>query len=928
MIFYPFGNVTNDLALARQDDAFTTIPLSFDLPFFGELFRAIHVSTNGIIFFGQGSTAYVPSPFPLNGTKCVAAYWVDSDPREGGDVFYREVFDPDLLTSISNEVRSRFVTYSSFRSSWAFIVTFNNVPRFGCRGSSVHPCQKVVNHQTILTSNGIDSFVIFLYDKLGYEFAQIGFNAGDGKRYFLVPNSNTANISTYALEESNVGEAGKWMFSITSEISSVCSSSGFLEVYPKKVFYFGGQEILITGPCFQTNQTSINVEFGNIDVNCSVVDNLKVQCVSPYIDNIGMIQLIIRYDDKIYTSFIITHDENDEIVEFSKFQVNRGNIDEAFTLDWNATTSENNILLSGVQEDIEVDANGNVVGFSRQQISIKVPNIGTFDYQPSQFGTSTRLKRSIFPLIRKILLFVGKAYFRRVVLDIAVQLSCDVWYNLQPNQQEMERIKDRESRRNPCQPSVPPNFPVSLPGNFEKDDACHPSKKFLFFFSLCSFFHPGSKGCYRSTNNPDNIATQCCYNSDNQLLIGPPGGGTLDMYDSNKSKFQHFMKDVLPYLLCCKLTSKCDKYYEKRPSVDSRYFVPPVVRRANGDPHFITMDNMSYDFNPVGEFIYLQAPELSVQVRMSQYIDNNGIPKQASYFSAFAIKSSTSQVIQVELTALKTLKVKAGNDILYSGVWSLGNISVEFSNSTNIYVESSLGLKLQVQALNGILHAIVMLEQRLKGQVYGLIGNWDDNPENDLMLPNKTFISRNSSNQDIHYQFGMQWATNEITSLFSYPDGLSWRDYQNTNFLPFFGTPPSDSRCNGDMSCLFDLHVTGNISVALSNIEVKKQASDTESMYKEISETCLLNVNISNGKVQLIYDTNNLTNVIYQISCSSGYRLSGSERVTCVKGNLSESFGTCNKFTPVTVSSSANIIRSGFGIAFLFGLNKLVIQAQ
>ena len=921
MVFYPFGSGTNDLALARQDDAFTTIPLSFDIPFFGELFRAIHVSTNGIIFFGRGSTAYIPSPFPLNETRCVAAYWVDSDPREGGDVFYREVFDPDLLASISNEIRSKYVTYSSFRSSWAFIVTFNDVPRFGCGRNSQNTCNKVVNHQTILTSNGIDSFVIFLYDKLGYDFAQIGFNAGDGKRYFLVPNSNTANISTYALQESNVGEAGKWMFSITSEITSACSSSGLLEVYPKKVFYFGGQEILITGPCFQTNQTFINVEFGEIAVNCSLLDSLKVQCLSPYIDNIGMIPLIIRYEDKNYTSFIITHDENDEIVNFSNFQVNRGSIDATFTLNWNVTTNENYTLLSGVQEDIEIDANGNVVGFSRQQVSLKVPNIGTFDFQPSQFATPTRLKRSILPLIRKVLVFVGKAYFRHVVLDNDLQFSCDVWYNLQPNEQEMERIKDRESRRNPCQPSVPPNFPVTLPGNFERDDACHPSKKILFFFSLCSIFHPGAKGCYRSTNNPDNIATQCCYNSDNQLLIGPPAGGTLDMYDSNKSKFKHFMKDVLPYLLCCKLTSKCDKYYEKRPSVDSRYFVPPVVRRANGDPHFVTMDNTSYDFNPVGEFIYLQAPELTVQVRITQYVDNTGIQKQGSYFSAFVIKSSTSEVVQVELTALKSLKVKVGNDFLYSGVWSFGNISIDFSNSTNVYVESSLGLKLQIQALNGLLHSIVMLEQRLKGKVYGLIGNWDDNPENDLMLPNKTFIPTNSSTYDIHYQFGMTWATNESTSLFSYPEGLSWRDYQNANFVPFFGIPPPDSRCNGDMSCLFDLYVTGNVNVALSNIVVKKQANDVETLYKEISETCLLNVNISNGKVQLIYNTTDLTNVVYQISCNSGYQLSGSERVTCIKGKLSESIGTCNKFIPV---SSANFIASGFGMIFLFGLNNLI----
>ena len=46
--------------------------------------------------------------------------------------------------------------------------------------------------------------------------AQIGFNAGDGLRYYLVPNSNSASINSTALSTSNVGIPGKWMFSTDS----------------------------------------------------------------------------------------------------------------------------------------------------------------------------------------------------------------------------------------------------------------------------------------------------------------------------------------------------------------------------------------------------------------------------------------------------------------------------------------------------------------------------------------------------------------------------------------------------------------------------------------------------------------------------------------------------------------------------------------
>ncbi|ESO09006.1 hypothetical protein HELRODRAFT_74144, partial [Helobdella robusta] len=205
---YPHGLQAQDAALAKQDDAFTTININFEFPFFGKTFSQIHISTNGIIFFGQGSTQYVPTPFPINGTLSVAAYWVDSDPRMGGDIYYREEFDPAILNQINRFIKSKFVQFNTFTSSWSLIVTFSNVSRYDCQGSAEYPCQNVVNHQTILTSNGIHSFVIFLYDRLEYSNAQIGFNAGDGKRFYQVDYSNTVNISKYALENSNVGSPG------------------------------------------------------------------------------------------------------------------------------------------------------------------------------------------------------------------------------------------------------------------------------------------------------------------------------------------------------------------------------------------------------------------------------------------------------------------------------------------------------------------------------------------------------------------------------------------------------------------------------------------------------------------------------------------------------------------------------------------------
>ena len=78
---------------------------------------------------------------------------------------------------------------------------------------------------------------------------------------------------------------------------------------------------------------------------------------------------------------------------------------------------------------------------------------------------------------------------------------------------------------------------------------------------------------------------QCCYGENGILIIGPPGGGTVDLVSPDVSTIRHFIHDVLPYLLCCKagIFSDCEEYYSKRPSdrgVDFSPQPPPRKKYA------------------------------------------------------------------------------------------------------------------------------------------------------------------------------------------------------------------------------------------------------------------------------------------------------------------------------------------------------------
>ena len=84
----------------------------------------------------------------------------------------------------------------------------------------------------MLATDGLLSFVIFLYadgkiqwttgdasggtNGFGGTPAQVGFDAGDGIRYFAVPSSQTDEIINIA-DTSNVGIPGMWIFRIDGQ---------------------------------------------------------------------------------------------------------------------------------------------------------------------------------------------------------------------------------------------------------------------------------------------------------------------------------------------------------------------------------------------------------------------------------------------------------------------------------------------------------------------------------------------------------------------------------------------------------------------------------------------------------------------------------------------------------------------------------------
>ncbi|XP_031586368.1 sushi, nidogen and EGF-like domain-containing protein 1 [Oreochromis aureus] len=268
--FYPFGRDKGDSQTIAQDDGGSgLLEISVAFPFFGDRHTGLYVNNNGLVSFLREVSQFTPVAFPIAGDRrVVAPFWADVDNRRAGTVFYRESQDPMILRKASGDVRTYFSEFPNFNATWVHISTWHQVTFFG--GNSQTP---VNTFQVVLITDGELSFTIFQYNNitwttgmhassggnlvgLGGIAAQAGFNAGDGKRYFNIPGSRTADVVNVE-GTTNVGFPGKWVFRIDDANVEVGSCNNSASVCPH------------LRPCLNGGQCIDDCIKGNPSFTCS-----------------------------------------------------------------------------------------------------------------------------------------------------------------------------------------------------------------------------------------------------------------------------------------------------------------------------------------------------------------------------------------------------------------------------------------------------------------------------------------------------------------------------------------------------------------------------------------------------------------------------------------------------------------------------------
>jgi len=371
-----------------------------------------------------------------------------------------------------------------------------------------------------------------------------------------------------------------------------------------------------------------------------------------------------------------------------------------------------------------------------------------------------------------------------------------------------------------CPTSYPSQNPLFVP-----DSNCNNQTCFLHGQPQCLT----SIKTY-SNDAGDSISFTCCY---------PSGSAPVKIFGSYgpltgmvQQTIKQFIGDMLPKFFCCQRSSAlaCTNFRRKREtppatnicnlkrSLEPDSSLPFAHALCYGDPHFLTFDNKYWSFNAQGEFTLLKTSATTIQGRFEKFESTTAtsltaliISEAGSYVSFY---TSTDSPIVIYLGENKLpLKIDVGSYYTTANGITIFNIQ---DDQFNIILPS--GISIILLADYGVLGFVTIFPSELKGiDTYGLLGNWNDNMNDEFKFLDGTTYPIDSNESLIYSNFGLSYALTQAESLFKYPNGKNFDDYNDLDFIPSFTTEFANSglelqaelACEGTGlnkdACLFDV---------------------------------------------------------------------------------------------------------------------------
>ncbi|PFX16461.1 Sushi domain-containing protein 2, partial [Stylophora pistillata] len=334
------------------------------------------------------------------------------------------------------------------------------------------------------------------------------------------------------------------------------------------------------------------------------------------------------------------------------------------------------------------------------------------------------------------------------------------------------------------------------------------------------------------------IFRKCCYSTfledSGALLTDSNDAGGLEVLYRNKP--EDLMDDAEAKQACCVDSFSCQLYDDLRPTDNCGGFFILPRRWFWGDPHFKTLDDKNYTFNGVGEYTMVDGKDgkFKLQARTVLAPGNLSI---ATVFSAGAAQETGSSKVEVRIKSGGGVQMYI-NGALYSGLDSLtsvskdigGNLRAAKKNPGCVEVTFKSGSGVEFCEAKGMMSFVVTLGNEFLNNTKGLLGTYNNNPDDDFTLPNGNVLDPNSNSSTIHYDFGLNWQITANESLFTYGPNESVHTFANANFKPMFveeikwadnaTEQAAKKACGDDAVCLFDAASTNDVSIGTNSKDV------------------------------------------------------------------------------------------------------------
>lgn len=228
-----------------------------------------------------------------------------------------------------------------------------------------------------------------------------------------------------------------------------------------------------------------------------------------------------------------------------------------------------------------------------------------------------------------------------------------------------------------------------------------------------------------------------------------------------------FGEDILRYWLESRNRRRAR---EQPPSVlsTSNYGDYSSKSGSTGDPHLTTMDGLSYSFQGIGEFVLLRSHEGDLEIQARQVpLQGGPCPDAVAVNEAFALRLG-DQVVEVRAQDrdafwLDGRRVEAARLTLASGAELVQDGPI-------LALRSGRGDVISVLR-RGSLHLYLDLGRSRRGQVEGLLGNFNGDTLDDLAYE-QGLLREPLPASELHGGFADHWRVTEATqSLFTYPEG-------------------------------------------------------------------------------------------------------------------------------------------------------------